>query len=298
MLKPIIFSTQACDLGESPLWHKQRKSLFWLDISNKILYEKSFNSTKKDYDRKWNLPYVSSAIVEYSKDKNRLYLLTEHSFGLINLKTGEYSGIIKLSLTDEFRTNDGGVAPDGSFWFGTMQKKPTGQAGCVYSLSSTGKLIKQLENIGIPNTFCWSNTNNKLYISDSFRQKLFSYTTKKGRLQLSSEKEFVNLSNSKATPDGGAMDANNNLWNAHWDGGKIACLDEKGKILKSIKMPIPKPSSCCFGGPNNQYLFISSAKEDMTIEEIKKYPMSGMIFMLVLPVSGQLIHPFYLETIL
>ena len=296
MLNPIVFSTQASDLGEGPLWSQQRSSLFWIDILNKVLYEKSFDSQKEDYDNKWNLPYTCSALAEYREEKDKLYLLTEHSFGWVCLKTGCYSPLIELPIKNGFRTNDGGVAPDGSFWFGTMQKKPNSCQGEVFSLSSAGKLTKQLTEIGIPNTFCWSKTGDSFYLSDSFRQKLFAYPYRDGRLQNNSEELLVNLSESRETPDGGAMDLNNHLWNAQWDGEKIACYDEKGVLLDTILMPIPKPTSCCFGGAKNEYLFITSAKEDMTDKELEEFPFSGMIFMLKLSVSGRPINPFYLET--
>ena len=296
MIKKLhIFSNITCDLGEGPLWSQQRNSLFWVDILNKVLYEKSFNSQKEDYDNKWNLPYMCSALAEYGEEKDKLYLLTEHSFGRICLKTGCYSPLIELPIKDGFRTNDGGVAPDGSFWFGTMQKKPNSCQGEVFSLSPAGILTKQLTKIGIPNTFCWSKTGDSFYLSDSFRQKLFVYPYKNEKLQTNSEKLLVNLSESQAAPDGGAIDLNNHLWNAQWDGEQIACYDEKGALLDKILIPIPKPTSCCFGGPKNEYLFVTSAKENMTNKELEKYPLSGMVFMLKLPVSGRPIDSFYLE---
>ena len=296
MLNPIVFSTQASDLGEGPLWSQQRNSLFWVDIINKVLYEKSFDSQKKDYDNKWSLPYMCSALAEYGEEKDKLYLLTEHSFGWICLKTGYYSPLIELPIKNGFRTNDGGVAPDGSFWFGTMQKKPSSCQGEVFSLSPVGKLTKQLTKIGIPNTFCWSKADGGFYLSDSFRQKLFLYSYKNGKLQANFENLLIDLSKSQATPDGGAMDLNNHLWNAQWNGEKIACYDEKGVLLDIIVMPVAKPTSCCFGGAKNEYLFITSAKEGMTDKELEQSPLSGMVFMLKLPVSGHPINPFYLET--
>jgi sugar lactone lactonase YvrE len=298
MLQPTLFSTQISELGEAPLWHKQRNSLFWIDILNKVLYEKKLNSKNEDYDNKWNLPYMGSVLVEYGTEKEKLYILTEHSFGCLCLTAGTYEPLIKIPIASDLRTNDGSVAPDGSFWFGTMQKKPTACKGNIYSLSSTGVLTKQLSHIGIPNTFCWSKVNNHFYLSDSFRQQLFSYTIKEGILQTASEEIMIDLSTSDITPDGGAIDLNNHLWNAQWDGARVVCYNNEGTIMQVINLPVPKPTSCCFGGLENRHLFITTATEGMNNKELELHPLSGKVFMVELPIAGRPINDFYLENFL
>ena len=295
IFKPYVFSAKQCDLGEGPLWHSKRNSLFWVDILNNTVYEKEFDSKKDDYDNKWTIPYICTAVAEHREYSDKLYILTNHSFGILCLKTSQYTPIIKLSIPDEFRTNDGSVAPDGSFWFGTMQNTPDARKGEVYSLSPKSQLIKQLEDVGIPNTFCWSKTGETFFLSDSFRQKLFSYSFDNSVIDESSMEAIIDLSTSNATPDGGAMDVNNQLWNAHWDGACVVCYDETGAVLQRIEMPVPKPTSCCFGGPENKHLFITSAKENMSDEEIKQFPLSGLVFIVELQVAGSAVNPFYME---
>lgn len=290
-----VFSTTTCELGEGPLWHPQRQSLFWLDIVNKILYEKGLNSKQAEYDNKWNLPFVSSALAVNSQREDVLWVISEQGFGEFELTTGQYEAKISLPIAEKIRTNDGGVAPNGDFWFGTMEKKPTGQHGSIYSISQTGKLKKQLEHIGIPNTFCWLKNGQQLLLSDSLRQIMLSYEVLDGKLQPASKKIHIDLQQTLVTPDGGAIDSQGNLWNAQWDGGCIACYDSLGHLLQRINLPVPKVSSCCFGGSENKHLFITSANEGMSQQELERYPLSGSIFLVELSVPGMEIKPFTLE---
>ncbi len=274
-----VFSRVKCVLGESPLWHPLRNSLFWLDILECRLYEKAFDSEAAEFDRVWELPETGSALALDGNSSDSLFIVTDISFSRINLETGRFSQFISLSSNVNMRANDGGVAPNGDFWFGTMEKNPTGQNGAVYSISSNGEITHQLAGIGIPNTFAWSLDGRLLYLSDSIRQKMFVFEVDDGHAVSHSRKTtFINLSSTDATPDGGAMDSDGNLWNAQWGGFNVKCYSPRGEVLDSIELPVPQVSSCCFGGSGNSSLFITSAREGMSEAELEKYPLSGCVF--------------------
>jgi sugar lactone lactonase YvrE len=290
-----VFSEETCELGEGPVWHAKRQSLFWVDILNKCLYEKIFFSCNKYYDSKWDLPFVVSTFAISKSNDGFLWVVTENSFGEFCLATGEYTPVITLPIFEGYRPNDGGAAPDGSFWFGTMEENPTGRKGKVFSISPKGKLTKQLDNIGIPNTFCWSADASTFYLSDSLRQQTFSYSVIKGELIESSEKIHIDLIGGVATPDGGAIDAVGNMWNVQWGGARVAYYDSTGQFLKKIEVPVPQPTSCCMGGPQNLHLFVTSARAGLSEKTIEYYPSSGGVFFTELTMPGLAVKPFCIE---
>jgi len=274
----MLFSNVKCDLGEGPLWHPSRNSLFWLDILNQKLYEKIFNSDAKDFDHTWDLPEIGSALALDETNVNSLFILTDQSFSKINLNTGKLTPFINLPLPPNMRSNDGGIAPNGDFWFGCMEKKPTGKRGHIYSISPKGKLTHQLDCIGIPNTFLWS-ADGLFYLSDSLCQKTFVFEPDGAqRISHSRKTIFIDLTTTSATPDGGAIDTEENIWNAQWNGFKVQCYSSSRALLHSINFPVPQLSSCCFGGPKNSFLFVTSAREGMSPTELEKYPLSGCVF--------------------
>lgn len=281
-----LFSKTTCKLGEGILWHPGRNSLFWLDILAQRLYEKKIDSDNENYDNVWKLAEIGSALALDGESNDFIFILTDKSFSRFSFESEKLEKILPLSLGSDMRGNDGSVGPDGSFWFGSMQKSPNGRNGAIYSISESGELNKRIDNIGIPNTFCWSKDKLQLFISDSYQQKVFSYKLGEIGDVNTSCRVIVDLSDTNATPDGGAIDENGNIWNAHWDGHKVQCYSPDGKELESITLPVPKVTNCCFGGDNNKDLFITSAKEGMSEEEIKKYPLSGCIFKVKLSIKG------------
>ncbi len=290
-----IFSKEKCELGEGPVWHARRQSLFWVDISKKCLYEKLFSSCSKYFDAKWDLPDITSALAISDETDDFLWLVTANSFGKFCLTTGEYAPVITLPISRGYRSNDGGTAPDGSFWFGTMEEIPTGRRGQVFSISPEGNLTKQLDDIGIPNTFCWSTDASTIYLSDSIRQQTFSYMVDQGVLVESSEKVHIDLTGDTATPDGGAMDVVGNMWNVQWGGARVSCYDSTGQFLQKINMPVPQPTSCCIGGPSRRHLFVTSAWKGLNEQEIGCFPTSGGVFVAELTTPGAEVKPFFLH---
>lgn len=88
-------------------------------------------------------------------------------------------------------------------------------------------------------------------------------------------------------PDGMAIDADDHLWVALFDGGKVIRIDpKKGETVFEVIVPVPKVTSCAFGGKNLDELYITSASYLMNREALEKYPLSGSLFRAKLPFTG------------
>lgn len=291
----MVFCSLDSLLAEGPLWHTERQSLFWIDILNCSLYEKNSYDRSSGYTNMWQLPEMASAMALDKNDSNLIWLVTDKSFGVFNLQNASYTPKVTLLLGDDMRSNDGGTDPFGNFWFGSMQRNPLECKGSIYKINSKLNLSCELSNIGIPNTLGWSQQGQKLYLSDSMLQKMFSYDCNAGALDQVSKKVFLDLSNTDATPDGGAMDVNGNLWNAQWGGFCVKCYSSSGNVLFKINLPVPQPTSCCFGGKNNETLFVTTACDGLSVEELARYPLSGSVFMIETGVAGLLRGGFSLD---
>ena len=48
--------------------------------------------------------------------------------------------------------------------------------------------------------------------------------------------------------------------------------------LMQITLPVIKPTSCCFGTPNYNILYVTTAIFNAPQDELTQYPLSGSIF--------------------
>lgn len=288
---PNIFCETPSSLGEGPLWSKSRNSLFWVDILSNRLYEKSWQS---DTLTIWDLPETVSSLAENESAADCLWLISEQYVVSFDLITGAYKPITEIPLDRGFRTNDGKVGPDGRYWFGSMLRTPQSGIGQIFSIGKDKIINTELNGIAIPNTFCWMPDGSVL-ISDSLQQICHRFLPGKDASEIKSIGNFIDISGTSGTPDGGALDKQGNIWIALWGASKVVCYSPAGEQLHEIALPVSQPSSCCFGGPDNNMLFITSAKEGLMTAQLQQYPDSGKVFVAKLMVQGAPVHKFSTE---
>ena len=55
-------------------------------------------------------------------------------------------------------------------------------------------------------------------------------------------------------------------------------LCHTGSIIRKIEFPAARITSCCFGGPNYDEMFVTSATWATDPEEDARYPLAGSLF--------------------
>ena len=272
-----------CILGEGPVWNMERNSLLWVDIEGKSLYE--FNNTLKTF-HEWQLGYRVSMIVQ---DVNgHLILALQGGLAKFDLHTGKLDWLTDIEKNiPNNRCNDGGCDAKGRIWIGTMDINFKPGAGSLYCFDKNLQLKKQLEKVTISNGLVWTADNKKAYYIDSPTQTVKSYDFDLESGNLSSPKIVIRIPKEMGTPDGMSMDEKGMLWVAHWGGfGVYRWNPDDGSLLEKIEVPAPNVSSCTFGGKNLDHLFITTARQELTEAELKKYPDSGSVFTIKMPVKG------------
>jgi len=139
-----VFDTTNCALGEGPLWHPGRQSLFWFDILSKRVLMKDGNQL-----RDWQFETCVSAAGWISADQ--ILIASEIELFTLEITTGKTDTVVALEAEKpETRSNDGRADPFGGFWIGTMGKPAQTGAGAIYRYFK-GELRKLISNITISN---------------------------------------------------------------------------------------------------------------------------------------------------
>ncbi len=93
--------------------------------------------------------------------------------------------------------------------------------------------------------------------------------------------DFKKCGEDMGFPDGMCTDIEGRLWIASFNSGRVSCFDPKtGNLLLSIKIPgALNITSCCFGGPNHSWLFVTSAGRH-GVADPSTQPNGGNIFVI------------------
>jgi sugar lactone lactonase YvrE len=279
----LLYQSQSY-LGEGPMWHTERNSIFWVDIEGKKFFE---YNVKDQTGLCRKLDYRVSFIVRDNDDN--LVLGLEGGIARYNLETETLTWLVNVEKDRiKHRCNDGKVDSMGRLWLGTLHMDFDKGAGSLYSLQENLELQKKIGRLTIANGLAWSLNNSRLYFIDSPERKVQSFLFDETTGQLEFEKDAIHIPENLGTPDGMTIDEEGMLWIAHWGGfGVYRWNPENGELLTKIEIPVPNVSSCAFGGEDLDHLFITTARQDLSEQELKDYPASGDIFWVKLPVKGK-----------
>ncbi len=276
-------------LGEGPFWHGAAQALYWVDIVSRRISRLAADGGVTD----WLMPEPVSAAIPTRDDRlvvalaSRLVFLDPASGALTDFCAPD-------AAFPGNRANEARCDPQGRLWLGTMGNNigPDGAAiplpgyvGNLYCITPQGQVTRWAEGVGVSNTLGWSPDGGTLYFADSERLCLYAYDFDGSAGTLSHKRVFAEAFG-PGFPDGSSVDAEGCIWNARWEGQCLIRLRPDGSVDRKIDMPMRRPTSCCFGGPDLKTLYITSAYHGMTDAERAADPLSGALLAMSVDVPG------------
>ncbi|XP_039072700.1 protein Jade-3 isoform X4 [Hyaena hyaena] len=166
--------------------------------------------------------------------------------------------------------------------------------GSLYSLFPDHHVEKYFDQVDISNGLDWSLDHKIFYYIDSLSYSVdaFDYDLQTGKI--SNRRSVYKLEKEEQIPDGMCIDAEGKLWVACYNGGRVIRLDpETGKRLQTVKLPVDKTTSCCFGGKDYSEMYVTCARDGMDPKGLLQQPQAGGIFKITgLGVKGIPPYPY------
>jgi sugar lactone lactonase YvrE len=138
----------------------------------------------------------------------------------------------------------------------------------------------------LSNGMGWSPDDRTMYFIDSAPREIYAYDFDAASGGIANRRVLVRIAEEHGLPDGMTVDAEGFLWVAQWNGGRVVRYDPDGKVERVVAMPVRRPTSCTFGGPDLSTLYITSGTMRMTAEELALEPRAGHLFALETDVRG------------
>lgn len=181
-----------------------------------------------------------------------------------------------------FRTNDAKCDPLGRLWTGSMCRDGGQADGKLFMVSPNGTVEEICGGYKILNGPAFDDPLTKAYFSDSPTRTIFQISISKSG-QPGPPTEFAELPEAFGYPDGMTVDREGCLWVACHGGSAVVKLDQTGKIIQHIKLPVRNVTSLSFGGPSLDHLFITTAADSGRDSS----PYSGGLFQIKVAAQGR-----------
>lgn len=280
-------------LGECPVWDIDQQCLYWVDITDKILhrYDPATNAVKI-----WNTPFEFGSIA-LRKDGRSIIAGTRDGFAIYDLESGEceHFATPEQRLPGN-RMNDGKCDPAGRFWCGSIHEvsdpSQRRSIASMYRVATDRSVRKVRGGIKTSNGFAWSGDGRTMYFTDTPTLNIlaFDYDVQSG--EMGNERIFATVPQGHGRPDGATVDVEGCLWSAHFAGSRVTRYSPSGEVLLTVDIPAQNVTSCTFGGADMSTLFITTAREDLTQEDLVHQPLAGNVFAYDAGVAGVPMHRY------
>jgi sugar lactone lactonase YvrE len=285
---PVCVAPTGDVCGEGAVWHAEHGAVYWTDINRFLIHR---YQPADACVRTWIFDEPVTAITLTDRPDVLAVILGSSVISWEPENHTRRDVIFKLEGWPHVRLNDARADPAGNLWVGSMRNNvnPDGSSGEAGGLD--GQLIRITcdgrnkvwrEGIGIANTLVWSPDKKTFYFGDSLANVIWAYDYDAVEGTIANERPFLK-GFPRGLPDGSTMDSEGYLWNCRFFGGCIVRIAPDGTIDRAIDMPVQNITTCTFGGPDLDTLYVTTARAEAPAGD----RLAGSLFAIKCDVAGQ-----------
>jgi len=266
-----FFASAGAHHAEGPFWDDRTARLLFVDaLAGSVVAIDTDGAVTR-----YQLPSPVVTVVR-RRASGGYAVATEHGIAACDESFTKYDVIAEVTSDPALRTNDGGCDPLGGFVIGTMAYEQTPGAGAVFRVGGDHRVTTLLEGVSISNGVQWSLDGSRVFYVDTPTRRVDTFDVDPISGAWSERRPHLWIDIAGAVPDGLAIDTEGGIWVALWGVGAVAHYDATGRHVETIQIPgASQVSSCAFGGPNHDVLFITTSRQNLARGE---EPLAGAVF--------------------
>jgi sugar lactone lactonase YvrE len=268
-----VVADAGAELGESPVWDDSTQRLLWVDIAPGTVHQLDVSSSA---DHVLEIGPTIGAVA--LRRDGGLLLARRNGFAML-----ERDGTV-IDLVDvepgraENRMNDGKCDPAGRFWAGSIVLDKNSASAALYRLDADFTTRSVRTGVTVSNGIGWSPDATAMYYIDSLAGGVDVYAYDLPSGEITGRRRFVDIPFEHGEPDGLTVDESGCVWFAIWRAGEVRRYTPTGDLDTIVSVPASRSTSCCFGGSALDTLFITSARCDLTPDQLAAEPHAGAVF--------------------
>lgn len=287
-MRPVeVFRDQRAVLIESIWWDATAAAVRWVDITLGTLHRARLDGAADGRDDEVLRMPPPLAAVQPTRDGGCVAALEDR------VVLADAAGVVTRELArvehahSEMRLNEGKCDPWGSFLVGSMDLRDGSGDGALYRVRADGSCETLLGGFGVANGIEFSSDGRTLYVTDTAVSTVYSAPYDPDG-PLGEPRPFL----VGHASDGLALDTDGCFWNGVYGDGVVLRWSPDGEVVESIDIPAPNVTSVAFGGPELDTLFVGTARENLTEDQLLEHPLSGAVFAIPTESTGRPVNVF------
>lgn len=280
-------------LGECCRWDEVRGELSWVDLDAGRMFRATADATRIEIIATHEVEGTLTACAPMRDRSQGWIVATDQSIAILD-ENGRLQMVDEpeAGRADQVRMNDGAADPWGRFWFGSMAYGDEPGLGNLFRYSETTGTETIVRGPTTSNGLGWSPDRRVMYFVDSGPGGVYAFDVD-GDGGVSNQRTLIQLKPEiEGAPDGLCVDAEGSLWIAVWGGSEVRRYSPTGELIARVSLSTSQPASCAIGGANATTLYVTTASEDMSAEQLEQDSEAGRIFCVDVGIAGLPIDTF------
>lgn len=263
-----------CAVGEGPVWDVEQQAFYWIDIIGKKVFRLEGATGEVS---QWDVPEIIGSMA-ICRDGGSALVALASGIHRLDFATGDCTFVAgSPDLNDQVQLADGKVDRRGRFIVGSSDRSMKSARGKLYVLDPGSSELRVIDDgIILANGPCFSNDDTVLYHADSQALTIFAYDYDIETGTALNKRFFASTADLGGIPDGATVDAEDHVWSAICEGGKLVRFRPDGSIERIVEFPQKIPGSVMFGGPKLDRLYVPTLSPAFLGREPD--PRDGMTF--------------------
>jgi L-arabinonolactonase len=277
-------------VGEAPTWSIAEQALYWIDGHGRHVMRLKWPGNAVE---RRELPYRPSCLALLPE--RGLLIGYKKGLGTFDFDTrlARQLPLSGIDFADE-SFNDAACDAAGRLWIGTRHRDASEPICSLFRIDPDLAVTRAAGGLIVSNGIAFSPDGRTMYHTDSRPGRIDAYDYDAATGTTSGRRTFLDYRGTGRRPDGCEVDAAGFLWVAEIDGARIARYAPDGRLDGTVMLPITKPASVAFGGPELRTLFITTISYGLNETERAVQPWAGKVLCMEVDVPGLPAKPFAL----
>ena len=258
------------------MWCERSSTLWWVDVKAPAI--QSYDPASGAH-RRYKLAGRTVGSWGFRKSGGMVLAMQDGLYSF-DPQSGASERLVAMEAEKQgHRLNDGRCDRRGRFWVGSMHETDRDTPrGTFFRIAPDLSLTQTFGAFMVPNSVAFSPDDRSMYFADTHAHRIWVFDFDLDAGALSNRRVFKDLSGQPGLPDGSTVDVDGCLWNAEYRGGRVVRYTPEGRVDRVVELPVSQPTSCAFGGANLDTLYITTAAQKLTPEQIAREPHAGSLF--------------------
>jgi sugar lactone lactonase YvrE len=268
-------------LGESPVWHAESATLFWVDIPRGALH-RTDPVTGHTETRELGAPLA----LALPTPDGAVLVARGDDLLVLPPDGGRPRKWVSFPHRENMRLNDGLWDQQGRLLVGTMVlPQHEGGPAALWRVEADGTCREMVGNLRLSNGVGWSTDGTHLFHVDTPVRRLWAHRIDAAGA-VAASRIVAEVEAGAGNPDGLTVDSEGFVWVCLFGGWAVRRYAPDGRLADELRLPVQHPTSCVFGGPDRSTLFVTTASNRLDGAGRAAQPLAGRLLALRPGVAG------------